>query len=288
VTELPKISVIVPTFNQGQFIEQTILSVISQQYPNLEFIVLDAGSSDNTVEIIRKYHSHITYWRSQADGGQAAAINEGFHRATGSILCWINSDDIYMPGIFRRIAGHFTDERIPKVVFGNSIHFDSESGKARGSSVSRNHLRYQLSLCDYVIQPSSFWNRAAWVITGHLNESMHFAFDWDWFIRAKQAGVDFVPVEECLSLYRIHAQHKSGNGGNKRIEELKSIVSTYNDQRLSEAFNKWMKIYGNNRTLSRILDITQRFNLSLPISFFRRLFFRSLNIKEYQSIISMK
>jgi glycosyltransferase involved in cell wall biosynthesis len=277
-----------PSFNQGQFIEQTILSVISQQYPNLEFIVLDAGSSDNTVEIIRKYQSHITYWRSQADNGQAAAINEGFSRATGTIFCWINSDDMYIPGIFRKIAGYLTEQNTPKIVFGNSIHFNSESGKARGSSVSRNHSRYQLSLCDYVIQPSSFWNRSAWDITGHLNENMHFAFDWDWFIRAKQAGVDFVPVEEYLSLYRIHPQHKSGNGANKRIEELKTIISTYNNQRLSLAFDKWMNIYGKKNLISKSMAVSHRFDLDLLNTLFRWMFFPSLNPHEFQSIVAMK
>ena len=166
---LPKISVITPSFNQGEFIEQTILSVISQQYPNLEFIILDGGSTDNTVEIIKNYQPHITYWRTRRDSGQAAAINEGFNLATGSILCWINSDDMYMPGVFRKIAGYFTNESDLRLVFGNSLHFNNESGKARGSNVPRCHGRYRLSLCDYVIQPSSFWSKSAWTLTGPLN-----------------------------------------------------------------------------------------------------------------------
>src|SRR5262249_53248021 len=247
---LPKISVVTPSFNQGLFIEQTILSVISQQYPDLEFIILDAGSTDNTVEIIRKYERHLTYWQSERDNGQASAINEGFRRASGSILCWINSDDMYLPGIFERVAGNFTDENVPRIIFGNCLHFSDESGRARGSAVVRSHEKYQLSLCDYVIQPYSFWNKAAWTLTGQLNEAMHFAFDWDWFIRARKAGVEFLPLPEFFSLYRIHTQHKSGTGNAKRTEELKTIVSLYNDSRLSEAFDKWMRIYGTDNFIS--------------------------------------
>ena len=285
---LPKISVITPSFNQGPFIEHTILSVISQQYPHMEFIILDGGSTDNTVEIIKKYEKHISYWHSKKDNGQAAAINEGFKRATGGILCWINSDDMYLPGIFNRMVGYFTDERLPRIVFGNSIHLNDQSGKVRGSSVTRSHERLDISLCDYVIQPSSFWNRKAWTLTGQLNEAMHFAFDWDWFIRARRAGVDLFPVADYFSIYRLHSQHKSGSGRNKRIEELKTIVSTYNDQRRSKAFGKWMKLYERNYFISRFMDVTQRFDLTIPNSLLRWLLFPSLNAKEYKSVIAMK
>jgi len=154
--------------------------------------------------------------------------------------------------------------------------------------VPRCHGRYRLSLCDYVIQPSSFWSRSAWTLTGPLNEDMHFAFDWDWFIRAQQAGVNFIPVEEYLSLYRIHAQHKSGNGGNKRVEELKTIVSTYNDHRLAQAFNKWMKIYGKDNFVSKSIDGSERFDLNFLNTLFRLSLFPSLDRNEFQSIVAMK
>ena len=286
-TAVPKISVITPSFNQGRFIEYTILSVISQQYPHMEFIILDGGSTDNTVEIIRKYEKHISYWQSKEDNGQASAINEGFKRATGSILCWINSDDMYLPGVFNRIVGYLTREMPPRIVFGNCIHIGDESGKVRGSSVTRAHERFDLSLCDYIIQPSSFWNRSAWEVTGQLNEGMRFAFDWDWFIRAKRASVDLLPLAEYFSIYRIHKEHKSGTARDKRIEELKTIVATYNDHRLSKAFTKWMRIYDRYHFLSSGMSISERLDLGIPNSLLRWTFFSSLTAKEYISIIGM-
>ncbi|MFZ4612746.1 MAG: glycosyltransferase family 2 protein, partial [Bacteroidia bacterium] len=101
---LPKISIITPSYNQGQYIEETILSVINQDYPNIEYIVMDGGSNDQTVEIIKKYESKITYWVSEKDKGQADAINKGFARATGDILCWLNSDDYFFDGTLKFVA----------------------------------------------------------------------------------------------------------------------------------------------------------------------------------------
>ena len=107
--EYPKITVVTPSYNQGQFIEATIKSVIGQQYPNLEYIVCDGGSTDETVEILKKYADKITWWCSEKDKGQSDAINKGMHRATGDIVCWINSDDVLLPGTLLTVAKFFHD-----------------------------------------------------------------------------------------------------------------------------------------------------------------------------------
>lgn len=284
---LPKISVITPSYNQGQFIEQTILSVLSQGYSNLEYMILDGGSTDNTVEIIKKYEDKITYWQSKKDNGQASAINEGFARATGDILCWINSDDMYLPGILNKIVGSFTAINSAEIVFGNCFHFNDQSKKTRGSDVVAKHKRFKLSLCDYIIQPSSFFTRTAWQNTGVLNESLHFSFDWDWFIRAEKAGAILTPVKEYFSLYRIHDAHKSGGGGTKRTQELKQVASRYNEERLSKAFSKWLDIYSKKNFLAKTIDAGQRLNLSFINSVFRFLYFSNLTKKEYLNIVAM-
>jgi glycosyltransferase involved in cell wall biosynthesis len=126
----PRFSVITPSFNQGQFIEETLRSVLDQAYPNLEFLVLDGGSSDNTVEILKRYDAKLSFWRSEKDAGQPAAINEGFQRATGDILCWLNSDDLHLPNTLSIVA-RLLKERLsePVVLYGSCEMFRHGTGK---------------------------------------------------------------------------------------------------------------------------------------------------------------
>ena len=223
----PKISIVTPSYNQGQFLEATILSVLGQNYPNLEYIIMDGGSTDNSVEIIKKYETRLSYWISKKDGGQAAAINQGFAKATGEIFGWLNSDDLYMPNALNFIAEKI-NENILGIYFGNCIHFCERQGTiAWGSNVYENHHSCALENCDYIIQPSSFWSKATWNKVGSLKEDMHYAFDWEWFLRAKVNNIDFLSFSECISMYRIHDNHKTAVGGNKRNDELAYIYKLY-------------------------------------------------------------
>jgi glycosyltransferase involved in cell wall biosynthesis len=222
----PRISIVTPSYNQGRFLEQTILSVIGQQYPDLEYIIMDGGSTDNSVEIIKKYESHLVHWESEKDRGQAHALNKGFALATGTIFGWLNSDDFYLPGALSFIAERL-DENKPELVFGNCLHFVNDQELAYGSDVRSEHHRRDLRLADYIIQPSSFWTREAWLKAGVLDETLHFGFDWEWFIRAMKAGVDFQPEDRYLSAYRIHDQHKTSVGGEKRHVELASVYGRH-------------------------------------------------------------
>jgi glycosyltransferase involved in cell wall biosynthesis len=232
----PKISVITPSYNQGDYIEDTILSVIGQAYPNLEYIVIDGGSTDNTIDTIKKYENYITHWISEKDNGQSSAINKGFSMATGEILCWINSDDMYLPGTFSYVSERL-DISKSEILAGNCILIREGTGIATGSDIPSAHRRRSILWCDYIHQPSAFWTRKAWMDTGPLNEDLHYALDWDWFIRAKIGNVSFKVVERPLSIYRFHDAHKTSSGGETRRKELSTIYKKYHDDRGEVLFN---------------------------------------------------
>lgn len=219
----PKVSVITPSYNQGQFVEETLRSVLEQGYPNLEYSVFDGGSSDGTVEVLQKYSGRLDFWRSEKDGGQAAAINEGFRRATGDIFCWLNSDDLQCRDALSRAAGFLgscLDQ--PVVLYGGCEMFnDRTHGKEVRPAV---HFSQELlETTDFLDQPSVFWTRKAWEKVGPLDESLHYSFDWEWFLRASKV-CRFVAIEALLSRYRIHEGHKSGTGGKTRWFELLAVV----------------------------------------------------------------
>jgi glycosyltransferase involved in cell wall biosynthesis len=233
----PRVTIVTPSLNQAQFLEETILSVIGQEYSNLEYIVLDGGSTDGSVEVIRKYERHLAYWVSEKDHGQAAAINQGFARGTGEILGWLNSDDTYLPGTLAHVASTLDASR-SEILFGNCRHLVEATSETYGSDVYGRHAAMNLALADYIIQPSAFWTRKAWDATRPLDESLTFAFDWDWFIRARTAGVTFRPDDRYLATYRMHPAHKSGTGGDQRDQELAAIYRRHSGPRYAELFTR--------------------------------------------------
>jgi glycosyltransferase involved in cell wall biosynthesis len=219
----PRISVITPSYNHGQFIEETVRSVLEQGYPNLEFSVFDGGSTDRTVEVLKKYSARLSFWRSGKDKGQAAAINEGFRRATGDILCWLNSDDLHFGNTLSTVAdllGPCLDQ--PLVLYGGCEVFEDRTHK-KEVRPARLFSQELLETVDFLDQPSVFWTRKAWEIAGPLDESLHYGFDWDWFIRAGKI-CRFAPTDALLSRYRLHEAHKSGTGGKNRWLELLAVV----------------------------------------------------------------
>lgn len=205
------------------------MSVLGQNYPNLEYIIMDGGSNDNSIDIIKKYASQITYWISEKDNGQAAAINNGFKIATGHILLWLNSDDMLMPNVLFYIAD-VVAKHGDNLFFGDCIHFrKQENGPLDtwGSDVANESRMLQLEEFDYIIQPSSFWTKRVWEETGLLNENLHYGFDWEWFLRVKQAGFQLLNIDKCLSLYRYHNDHKSQTGNIERQKELLEIYKEF-------------------------------------------------------------
>ncbi|MBD8084302.1 glycosyltransferase family 2 protein [Chryseobacterium caseinilyticum] len=236
--DLPKISIITPSYNQAEFIEATILSVLGQNYRNLEYIIIDGGSTDSSADIIKKYEDKLAYWHTEKDRGQADAINQGFEKATGDILMWLNSDDLLMPNILSVVAEKYREDPM-KLYYGNCIHFRNDRNVLSwGSDVVKKTEENKLNELDYIIQPSSFWSKEIWEQTGKLSEEIHFGFDWEWFLRAEKK-FELQPIAECISMYRIHDNHKSGTGGDKRQMELLKIYESYNPQ-LSELYELLM------------------------------------------------
>src|ERR1700733_11361468 len=154
-----KISVITPSYNQGQFIEETILSVLNQDYDNTEYIVIDGGSTDNTVEIIKKHENKLAYWVSEKDNGQSHAINKGFKLATGDIICWINSDDILIQGALKRVSQYFSDNPDKLIVNGYTMRIDSTSNILFTHFVMEPRYWFAKHGVYYINQPSMFFKR---------------------------------------------------------------------------------------------------------------------------------
>lgn len=207
----PCISIVTPSYNQGQFIEETIRSVLLQGYPNIEYIVIDGGSTDNSVEIIKKYESWITYWVSEPDRGQSHAINKGFSHATGDLLGWLNSDDHFMPGALKKFA-EVTVQNPEAGAFVGIGQIIDPSGKV--IYYKEPHLEITVeSLYNWLygydfMQPSCLFTKFAWQQNGPLGEDIHIALDLDLWLKVAK-NFKFVKIPELLSTSRSHGNAKT-------------------------------------------------------------------------------
>ena len=208
--QLPRISVVTPSYNQGKFIEDTIQSVLNQGYPNLEYIIMDGGSTDGSVDIIRRYEKHLAYWVSEKDSGASSAIARGFSRSTGTILAYLNSDDLYLPGALHAIAEAMKGPGID-VAYGNTYWIDS-SGNILGERRQTPFLRmgYLYGGSD-LQQPATFWKRDLYVRCGGMDQSYLFAYDIDLFTRFAIHRARFKHVKQLVASFRIHPESKSSN-----------------------------------------------------------------------------
>ncbi|PCJ63257.1 MAG: hypothetical protein COA79_00180 [Planctomycetota bacterium] len=229
MTELPKISIITPSFNQAEFLEQTIQSVLDQNYPNLEYIIIDGGSTDNSVEIIKKYENSLTFWCSEKDSGQSNAINKGFSRATGEIVAWMNSDDFYHPNVFQHIAELWVNaEEKPGLIFGDGTRSNKEGNNLenfwpRKPFFDLNALIYGI---DYILQPTTFMNREYLLEVGLLDEDLHYCMDYDLWIKLG-SKYQVLTTEKVIANSREYESTKTNTGGFNRIEEMRKMIKRY-------------------------------------------------------------
>jgi glycosyltransferase involved in cell wall biosynthesis len=204
----PRISIVTPSYNQRQFIEETIRSVLLQGYPNLEYIIIDGGSADGSVEIIKGYEKFLSYWVSEPDQGQADAINKGFLKSTGDILAWQNSDDIYLPNAFFSAVEGFRNNPGASLVFGNIKLIDQES-RERGELRFVPFSRWALILEGTMLaNQAAFWKRELFFLAGILNPSLTFCMDYEFFLRASSHG-RFEFIRQFLGAFRHHCESKS-------------------------------------------------------------------------------
>jgi glycosyltransferase involved in cell wall biosynthesis len=232
---IPSISIVVPNYNGGATIEATLRSLIDQGYARLEILVVDGGSTDNSLEVIRRYEPHITWWVSEQDRGQSQAINKGFARATGDIVNWLGSDDVLLPGALSRIATAFVDDPAADVVVGSSrITYPDPRLNRIGIPTP---LSIELLPCtNQIPQPACFYRRSLLKRSPPLDETLHYAMDlelWSHFV-ASGARWRFIP--DVLAEMRFSETNKTAAGGIKITREIETVYTRYVKERVPLTF----------------------------------------------------
>lgn len=286
----PKISIVTPSYNQGEFIEETILSIINQKYPNLEYIIIDGGSTDNTIDIIKKYESSLTYWVSEKDKGQSHAINKGFAKATGEILAYLNSDDCYFPNTLFEIANSYLNEDKPI-----DILMVGDCYWAKGFEDKNGYLDIPLfpdTLKQALIkrglgsQPSMFWTMKNHNLKFY--ENLNFCMDFEFWLQLIVHDYKIIRINKSLSLFRTHTDSKTTKLQIVLEQEVLGVISiylkklNYNDaievrqltQKL-EILNLGKALVDANRTKLQIfIALFSLKTTIMKIKFFIRLFYK--------------
>jgi glycosyltransferase involved in cell wall biosynthesis len=231
------VSIITPSFNQASYLEQTILSVLEQDYPHIEYFVVDGASTDNSVDIIRKYESKLAWWVSEKDKGQADAINKGFAHATGEVIAWLNSDDYYLAGTISTAVKIFEEHPEVVLAYGNMLSVD-ENGKTF-NTLNYKQLTLEDLLCFQIIgQPAVFMRRSALQKVGGLDPTFHFMLDHHLWIRLAQEG-KILHVDQIWAAARYHAQAKNlalaAEFGRDAFRILDAVI---HDEKLAPIFSK--------------------------------------------------
>lgn len=224
MSKFPRITIVTPSFNQATFLERTILSVLGQNYPNLEYMVVDGGSTDGSMDIIQKYSGKLAWWISEPDLGQTDAINKGLRRATGEWIAWQNSDDIFYPGALHDLAK--TAARQPKagLIIGDLMLIDEHDRPLRDIryvTPSYNALRAEGML---VANQAAFWRRSLQEQLGLLDDTFHYSFDYEWFLRLTQHA-ESVHVSKIWGALRLHRETKTSSNARMFKEENNRILT---------------------------------------------------------------
>lgn len=221
---LPLVSIVTPSYNQGCFIRETIESVLTQDYPNIEYWVIDGGSTDETVSIVREYeYDPRFHWISEKDKGQSDAINKGVNRSRGDIVAWINSDDYYTPNAIKSLVPKFISNPSVGLVFGDIQQIDQQ-GKSLGKIVCQtSQPQRMLSKLVIPTQPSCFFRMSAWKSVGMLNSNLHYVMDFDIILKI-MSNYSFSYVPSTIAMFRVHGESKTSTAAVKFARELDIIL----------------------------------------------------------------
>lgn len=248
-SEWPRISIVTPSYNQGQFIEETIRSILLQGYPNLDYIIIDGGSTDNSIEIIKKYAPWLSYWTSEKDGGQSEAINKGFARSTGQIMGWVNSDDLLVSSTLYKLACVYK----PGLSWwhGGAIHMLADRTlKKYRRFIFKINQNYLLHTRLIIPQISTFWSRDLWEKSGAYISLLNMAMDYELWLRFSKYSTATL-LDEILGIFRTHDDAKTGTneGFSLYVKEVDSIrINEYKKRRLNRLLrlifiNFWTRLY---------------------------------------------
>jgi len=233
--ELPRITIVTPSYNHADYLEETIRSVLLQDYPNLEYFIIDGGSTDGSLEIIEKYEPWLAGWVSEKDRGQSNAINKGFSWATGDWMGWVNSDDCLAPSALYNLIRVANTARA-SFVYGACVQFGAAIPVPLLKNPGRQAFDSELiTLIDLIDQPAALWKRQLFTECGPLAENLNYVFDWDFFIKCALKGKGiFCPY--LVAAYRLHSDNKTLSGGVRRSEEILSISLKYIPDKFKEKF----------------------------------------------------
>jgi glycosyltransferase involved in cell wall biosynthesis len=265
----PKITIVTPSFNQGHFLQKTIESVLNQNYPNLEYFIMDGGSTDNSVDIMSQYDDQITKWVSEPDRGQSDAINKGFQMATGELCAWVNSDDLLLPGCLTKVATAYLANNSPDIIHSNCIYIDRDGLIVKAVRTPRQTYFFAQRGVWSITEPSVFYRTDRLRQVGYLDLNYRLSMDLDLWIRLLQQNCVFVHIPEYLGAFRWHEASKSSlslkiKGKRNENSECSVIFKKYFPSSNEPSRRRW-------RQLLRLLQL---FNLNY--------------LKAYLDLLSMK
>jgi glycosyltransferase involved in cell wall biosynthesis len=235
----PLVSIVTPSYNQHEFLEETILSVLDQDYPALEYYVIDGGSIDGSIEIIKKYEKKLTGWISEPDQGQTEAINKGFARCSGEVMAWLNSDDVYQPGAIRSAVEFLENNPEIGLVYGDTDLIDGSGRKIGRFNAQQTSYQRLMRGGVYIPQPAAFWRRDVWEKSGPLDPSFYFAMDYDLWVRfSKITTIEYTP--QLWASFRIHLEGKTTTSEDRCWPEMRIVHKREGGRMISVFMGKYL------------------------------------------------